>query len=122
MSCKAAEIFGLHATHSEDRTGDCLLVGEWDVITCQDDVGENQTRVRGVWPDLSLATLVKGGVDPLSHHHRDHQCHSLIILWEVDRIGNNVGALRDRDRAVLTKINDFGAILLDSLFQLDFMC
>lgn len=122
MSGKAAEIFGLHATHSEDRTSDCLLVGEWDVITCQDDVGENQTRVRRIWPDLSLAALVKGGVDPLRHHHRDHQRHSLIILWEVDRIGNNVGTLRDRDRAVLTKINDFAAILLGSAFQLEFMC
>lgn len=121
MSSKAAEILGLHATHGEDSTSDCLLVSDWDLVACQDDVGEDQTWVRGVWPNLCLAALVKGGVDPFRHDHGDHHCHSLIVLWKVDHIGNNVGALRDRDGAVLTKINDFGAILLDGAFQLEFV-
>lgn len=122
MSGKTTEILGFHAAHSKNRPSDCLLVGEWKLVTCQDDVGENQTRIRGIGPNLCLAVLVEGGVDPFRHDHRDHHCHSFIILWEVDHIGNNVGALRDGDGAILTTFYDFGAILLDRAFQLKFKC
>lgn len=122
MSGQATEILGLHAAHGEDCTSDCLVVHDWKIVTCQDDVGEDQTRVRGIWPNLCLAVLVEGSVDPFRHNHGDHHCHSLVILGEVDRVGDYVSALRDVDGSVLFAIHDFGAILLDSAFQLEHVC
>jgi hypothetical protein len=95
------------------RPQDTLLVHLWQVRTRHDNLGEDHARVRRKRPHLALLAARDGQGDPLGGDDGDHERLGLVVLGEVDGVGDDVRDLFYGERAVASRLQDGGAIVFE---------
>ena len=118
MCCHAGEVLGFHAAERHSRADDGLLVGIGNISACEDHAREDHPGVGRVGPDLGEFAPGDRVLDPGRVDDGDHHGLGLGILIKVDRIGYDVGGLRDADLALAVGLEDLGAMFLDNVGEL----
>ena len=118
MSGGAGDVFGLHAAQSHCGPDDGLLIAEGDVGTSKSDIGKDVPGVGRVGADLRLPVPRERSLDPIGSHDGDHHGPRLVILVEVDSVGNDMGDLGNRYPATPVRFKNLSAILLNNIRKL----
>ena len=121
VGCEPRNLRSLHAAESHCSANDALLVHVREAGTCNNDRGEDHTRIRREGPDLGKFALVEAEMYPILVHDGNHVCLRLSVLWKIDRVGDDVGGSFQRKTTVRTRLAHLGPIVFHELGELSEM-